>query len=452
MTALPSTHPDRSIAIMGLGYVGLTLATVLVEVGYDVYGIEINPAVLAKLRSGAPHFSEAGLAVRVKHAIETGRLKLFATIPTECAATVFIITVGTPIGPDGKSRLDMVRNVASEIATHVKDGDMIIVRSTVRLGTTRKEVGRILSTTGRSFDLAFCPERTIEGLALQELRVLPQIVSATTFDGLNRASRIFQLMTPTVVRVSSLETAELIKLVDNAQRDVHFAYSNEVARICNAVGVSATEVIGLGKIGYPRTNLASPGPVGGPCLEKDPYILAESVAEFGIEAEMTVLARTINKASLIESSEFLANTFEDLAKRTPRRIALLGIAFKGTPATDDLRGTTAKPVFEYLRKRFPLAQFIGFDAVVAADDLNSFGLSAAASPAEAFARSDIVVILNNHPLFSSMAIDSLATELNSPALIYDFWNHYQPARLNLPSHVRYVGMGSHRSASSERPG
>ena len=143
------------------------------------------------------------------------------------------------------------------------------MRSTVKIGTTRNLVHPVLEASGKRFDLAFCPERTVEGQALEELRWLPQIVGGETLDVTVRAGQLFQFLTPTVVRVSSVETAEMVKLVDNSQRDVHFAYSNEVARVCDVIGISAAEVIQAGKRGYPRTNLPMPGPVGGPCLEKD---------------------------------------------------------------------------------------------------------------------------------------------------------------------------------------
>ena len=101
-----------------------------------------------------------------------------------------------------------------------------------------------------------------------------------------RAAAVFQFLTPTVVRVSEPETAEMIKMIDNTHRDVSFAFSNEIARACDAAGVSAVDVIRAGKLGYPRTNLYMPGPVGGPCLSKDPHILSEGLRKFGVDLEI----------------------------------------------------------------------------------------------------------------------------------------------------------------------
>src|SRR4051812_4147538 len=263
------TFKDRSVCVLGLGYVGLTLGVAMADVGFDVYGVEIRDMVLDKLAEGEPHFYEPGLQQKLGRAMKAGRFKFGKHIPQEFRGSVFIITVGTPLGKDGKTRVEIVEGVSREVASHLKDGDLVIMRSTVKLGVTRQLVAPILDSAGVKYDLAFCPERTLEGHALVELRQLPQIVGGFSDSATVRASQIFQFLTPTVVRVSDLETAEMIKLIDNAQRDVAFAYANEVAQSCDAIGISAAEVIRAGKLSYPRTNLPMPGPVGGPCLEKD---------------------------------------------------------------------------------------------------------------------------------------------------------------------------------------
>lgn len=449
MAFVPENFKDRVVCIMGLGYVGLTLATVMAEVGFKVVGVEIRDDILEKLLRGEPHFHEHGLAERLKPVIQRGDLRVAKYIPNDCVASVFIITVGTPLGLNGKSRLDMVINVSEEVARHLKNDELVIMRSTVKLGTSRSVVMPILRERGVKFDLAFCPERTIEGKALTELRQLPQIIGGDTLSASVRASQIFQFLTPTVVRVNDIETAEMIKLIDNAQRDVAFAYANEVARACDVIGISATEVIQAGKLGYSRTNLPMPGLVGGPCLEKDPYILAEGLRSLGIEPEITMAARKINERQPEEIVAYL----KSITKRLPvfpekPIISLLGIAFKGQPPTDDLRGTMALPVFEALRIHFPCSTFRGFDAVVSADQIRAFGLEVCDSLLEAMAGTHLALILNNHPIFSSMDMDIevLADKLARPGLIYDFWNNFVASDLHLPHGTGYIALGSHGKA------
>ncbi len=437
-------YKDRKICVLGLGYVGLTLAVTLADVGFEVLGVEIRDDVLLALSHGKSHFHEPGLSERLQRVIKTGHFQFVKKIPSEWVGSVFIITVGTPLGDDGISRLDMVTSVTKEVADNLKEGDLVIMRSTVKLGTTRNVVTPILNKKVVNFSLAFCPERTLEGRALTELRELPQIVGGLTDEASVRASQLFQLVTPTVVRVSDIETAEMIKLVDNAQRDVAFAYANEVAGACDAVGISAVEVINAGKLGYPRTNLPLPGPVGGPCLEKDPHIMVEGLREIGFEPKITIAARHVNEQQPSRVISHIRSYFDSLDEASDEMtITLMGIAFKGQPATDDLRGTMARPIFNELVKAFPNAKFRGFDAVVPSQVIKSFGLTPVATIEDAFNKANLVLILNNHPCFSSFPMTNCADQMFRPGLIYDFWNTYNLKDVFMPKGVAYMALGSH---------
>lgn len=444
---LPNTFPDRNVCVLGLGYVGMTLAVAMADAGFQVHGVEIREDILDKLRSGRPHFHEPGLAERLHHVLQRGRFTFGRTPECEHRHSVYIITVGTPLDAGGRVRTDMIEAATRQVADCLQDGDMVILRSTVKLGVTRNVVRPILADSGKRFDIAFCPERTLEGQALIELNQLPQIIGAESMDVAARASQIFGFLTPTTVKVSTLETAELIKLVDNTYRDVTFAFSNEIARLCNAMEVSAVEVVRAGKLGYPRTNLPLPGPVGGPCLEKDPHILIEGAREAGVEMEITAAGRHVNETQPLEVADFL----ETLARSmqgfpAEPTISLMGLAFKGRPETDDLRGTMAKPVLQELRARFPRAQWRGFDAVVAPGEIRAFGLEPADSMVGAVHGANLAVILNNHPVFTSMPLTDLASRMDRPGVIYDFWNNFNSRDINLPEGTAYIALGSHGAA------
>jgi UDP-N-acetyl-D-mannosaminuronic acid dehydrogenase len=391
---------DRKICIMGLGYVGLTLAVVMAEVGFDVQGVEIRDDVVRDLARGKPHFHEPGLAGRLARVLKSGRLSVSQHIPADFDASVYVVTVGTPLDGAGKVRVDMVVNVVREIAEHLKDRDMVVMRSTVELGTTRNVVKPLLDATGQSFDLVFCPERTLEGQALREL-------------------------------------------VDNAQRDVHFGLSNEVARLADAIGVSAMEVIRAGKLGYPRTDLPVPGPVGGPCLEKDSHILASGLGGLGIAPEIIMAARRTNErqpGEVIAQLHGLCCRFDNFPDAPV--ITLAGVAFKGRPETDDLRGTMARPILAALRAAFPLGRFRGFDIAVEATTIRkTFQIEAAQSIDDAFAGSNLLIIANNHPCFERMPLSSLAEQMARPAIIFDFWNNFAAGTIDVPEGVAYTGLG-----------
>lgn len=444
MDVLPDDFPDANICVVGLGYVGLTLATVLAGVGFRVEGVEISGPVVAQLRQGRPHFYEPGLADRLERLVKARRLLISHDIPDDSRASVYIITVGTPLDKAGSVRLDMISRSAADIARRLKAGDLVIMRSTVRLGTTRDVVMPILKQAGVPFDIAFCPERTVEGQALAELRWLPQVVGATTMAARVRAARLFNFLTPTVVQMPSIEVAEMIKLIDNTYRDVSFAFANEVAGMCEAAGINVSDVINGGKLGYPRTNLPMPGPVGGPCLEKDPHILADSVRAHGFEPRMVATARQLNEE---QPDAVIARLkqFTDARGGLPERpvIALLGLAFKGRPPTDDLRGTMARPILAALRRHYPDADFRGFDAMVTAGTMREqFAIEPMADLAGALTGAHLAVIANNHPCFPAMPVEKLAAAMARPGLIYDFWNNFDARHLILPQDVRYAGLGS----------
>jgi nucleotide sugar dehydrogenase len=440
---LDNDYRDRHVCIVGLGYVGLTLAIAMADAGFRITGTEVRADVVDSLRRGRAPFFEPGMEQRLVRNLREGRLQVFDRIPEGCDARVFILTVGTPLGDDRRVRLDMIRRAACEVRDRFSAGALVITRSTVKVGTTRNCVAPVLDAAGIEYDLAFCPERTVEGQALEELPVLPQIVGGLTPRACLRASQLFQNLTATVVRVRDVETAEMIKLVDNAQRDVLFAYSNEIARLCDGMGISAAEVIASGKLGYPRHYLFKPGPVGGPCLSKDSHILVESGEAFGIEAEITRAARLLNERQPVESAEWMAKTAAVLGIPATATITVCGLAFKGRPQTDDLRGTPALPLIAELTRLFPGARLRGYDAAVPVDAVAATGVEACATLEDAFAGSHLVVIQNNHPQFAAMDLAGMAKSMAKPALVYDFWNNFRTQDLRLPEGVRYAALGSH---------
>lgn len=443
MPQVVENYSDRTVCIVGLGYVGLTLAVVMADCGFRVIGVEIREEVVQMLREGRAHFHEPGINLRLNRMVQANRIELTTHIPEDCPASVYVITVGTPLNGDGRCRLDMIERVSSEIADRMTDGALVILRSTVKLGTTRDVVGAALARSGKRFDLAFCPERTVEGRALAELRSLPQIVSGSTPQACVRAAAVFSYLTPTVVQVTDLETAEMIKLISNSYRDVSFSFANEVARLCDASGISALEVINAGKFSYPRTDLPLPGPVGGPCLEKDPHILAESVSRFGVVPELISTGRRINERQPGEVAQSL-KAFTATLPGFPDApvIALMGLAFKGRPETDDIRGSMAFHILAALREVFPNARFRSFDKVVSqSEQARAFATEPFPDIDSVLEGADLAIIANNHPCFESMPIAELSAIMARPAVIYDFWNHYNRRDIILPDGVFYGALG-----------
>ncbi|PBA31079.1 nucleotide sugar dehydrogenase [Mycobacterium intracellulare] len=418
------SHHD--IGVIGLGYVGLTLATVLAEAGYKVIGVEKRHEVVDLTNDGVPHFSETGLQDALSRVVRSGALVATERLSPEAFCDTYIITVGTPLSSEGIVRTDMIEAASREVCANMHDGALVILRSTVKVGTTREVVSPILAASGRRFDIAMCPERTLEGEALQELRELPQIVGADDAAVSDRAAAVFRRLTNSIVQVSSPEAAEIIKLVDNTYRDVHFAFANEVARLCDAFDVNAHEVISSGKLGYKRTNVPLPGLVGGPCLEKDPHILLQSARSRGIELEMSAAGRLVNERQPAETVRFIG---EEIARRnlaSPLIICVLGMAFKGVPATDDLRGSMSVKVLDELKKAHPDAEIRLFDPVIPPDRLaETFSDERTfARVGDAVSGASVVVIANNHPALSRISPRTISEFIVPDGFVFDYWNHF----------------------------
>lgn len=435
-------HHD--VGVIGLGYVGLTFATALADLDMDVLGVEKRAEVVDMTNAGKPHFAETGLESVMSHVVHrTGKLRAATEFALTDSCDIYVITVGTPLDAHGRTNMEFIRTATRQVAENMRDGALVILRSTVAVGTARNVVAPVLAESGKSFQIAMCPERTLEGRAMQELRQLPQIVGADDKEARERAAHFFYKLTPTCVQVSKLETAELVKLVDNTYRDVQFGFSNEVARICDAYGVNALEVINGGKLGYPRTNVALPGLVGGPCLEKDPHILAQSLERIGITLDITPAARNVNERQPDETVAFLAG---EVRKRVGGRapvISLMGIAFKGIPATDDLRGAMSLKVLAALHNYLPEAQIRLYDPVCSLDQLAGIGggTTVVETRAEALDGADCVIIANNHPALGETPPAEMLEHIAANGVIYDYWNHFSNHR---PHEIgdRYYAVGN----------
>tara|TARA_Y100000022_G_C13242047_1_gene372893 strand:+ start:464 stop:1813 length:1350 start_codon:yes stop_codon:yes gene_type:complete len=432
---------DQEVAIIGFGYVGLTLGVALANSGLKVTGLEINSEIVESTNKGIPHFKERGLDVVLRRVVDDGMLLATENSKDLSKSTVFFITVGTPLNSEGEINLESIKNASHQVAKIMPDDSLVIYRSTMQVGTARDIVKPILESYGKSFRLAVCPERTLEGKALEELRFLPQIIGGFDDIAKERATKIFDNITEKTISVSSPETAEVIKLVDNTYRDVQFAFGNEVASFCNDIdGVNAGEVVRLGKMGYERTNVASPGLVGGPCLSKDPHILFKSASSHGISMNLTKAARDINESMPKIAAEFIANKLNSLS--TPK-ITIAGFAFKGTPETDDLRGSMSIDVMNALEIQIPKCSFRIFDPIVELKVLQNFSKKVYSNFDESISDSDAIIICNNHEFFSSNDLRAMLSTNDRIKLVYDFWNNFDYLDLYQKKELNYVTFGSH---------
>jgi nucleotide sugar dehydrogenase len=422
---------QASVCVIGLGFVGLTLATKLSET-HRVFGLDNNESIVASVSRGIPHFHEGGLTESLHQGVKSGQLSAhtdWADIPL---VDVYVITVGTPVS-FGEVNLVVLEKVVSELSSRVRPKDLVIVRSTVKVGSTREAFSKAFTSSEAIPLVAMCPERTIEGSALRELVELPQIVSGINEESLSAASTFFQSFGCQVVPVSSIEAAEFAKLMNNTYRDVQFGFANEMAIASQALGLDIREIIRAANKDYARSNVAMPGTTGGPCLEKDPWILVESAARVGAKASITQLSRELHEAlpalavNRIHNEIEATNTF---AVSEIFDVSILGLAFKGQPATDDIRGSLAKKLVEKVRNTFPNARVLGVDKEVSNEDALSLGIDQLVSTSTALDSSKVAIIHNNHKTLQEEIRKNLELPRRAALLVFDFWGVVEKGRIN----------------------
>jgi UDP-N-acetyl-D-mannosaminuronic acid dehydrogenase len=339
----------RTIGVIGMGYVGLTLTAALANKGHTVHGVDVQPAVIDALNHGRPHIFEPGVAQAFGEHVGTS-VFVDTALPRD-TVDVAVICVSTPVDMQTlKPNLTNLATAARQVAEWCGPETLVVVRSTVPVGTSR---GVVLPALQQAWGgqvrplLVMAPERTIQGQALRELVELPQVIGGLDEDSLAAGVAFFGELATQLVPVSTLETAELVKLSNNCHTDLIYSFGNEVALIAEQHHLDPLEVIRAANLDYPRPDLAKPGYVGGGCLSKDPYIMVSSAGArppFLVEQ-----ARKLNEYLPVH----VANRVVELIRAhrgdtQGARLAVLGWAYKGWPPTDDMRGTPIEammPVF-----------------------------------------------------------------------------------------------------------
>lgn len=339
---------SKLVVIAGCGYVGLTLGVTFASVGIDILFIENDKSKVKLLKEKKAHFYEDGINELINSTFKDKPINIVESISEASSFTCdydevyFFITLGTPFLIELQScNTSPIYSLITEISKLEIQSLYLCLRSTVSLGFT--------STIATNFpniqNICFCPERTIEGKALQELKILPQIIAASSKASFIKVSRLFDILGVESLQASSFEAAEAVKLVNNTYRDFCFAFSNVFSDICTVNNISSKEVRSLANHSYPRSELPQPGLVGGPCLEKDPYILASNL---NLESSNLILsARRFNHSFPI----FKLRDFLSISKLSNNsQILVVGLAFKSFPKTNDVRGSLSLNIINYLEQ------------------------------------------------------------------------------------------------------
>ena len=429
-----------NVCVIGLGYVGLTLSLAMADSGLKVYGVDTNQKIISSLNNKIPPFSENGLYDLLQKCVRKN-FHVYSEIP-DVDFDYYVLAVGTPINNDKSPTMDSIRNASKTVGKKLKKNQTVILRSTVPVGTTRNHVIPILEKesnlkSGVDFSLAFAPERTIEGNAISEIHTNPQIIGGVDVISIQKTTSLFHKITKTTVPVSSLEIAEMIKLIDNTYRDVHFAYSNEIALICETLKINVHECIEKANFQYTRNNIPIPSPgVGGPCLSKDTYILAFSTKSSNYTPELIMRGRWVNEFVPVYLASKILTKLDNLKKTNPK-ILVLGFAFKGFPETDDTRNSSTILFVNKLKQKFE--NIFGYDPVVSFENIKNLGIKPIIDLDNGFESADCIAIMNNHKSYSSLPIEELLEKTSNQCIFVDPWNLFP--QLSKHEKIIYTGIG-----------
>jgi len=350
--------------------------------GLRVTLFDINPVAVAQVSGGALPFEEPGAAEVLARVAGT---TLEATTDPACVAGAehVIIVVGTPVDEHLNPEPQAVPNAVAALAAHLRDGQLLVLRSTLYPGVTAM-VERLVAGMGKDVDVAFCPERIAEGKAMTELFELPQIVSARTDRAMDRSAKLFGALTTQVVPLVP-EEAELAKLFTNTWRYIRFAIANQLFMIANDYGLDFERIRAAMAFDYPRAaDLPGAGFAAGPCLLKDTMQLAAFNAN---NFTLGHAAMMVNEGLPLYLVHRLEQRF-DLATMT---VGILGMGFKA--GSDDSRDSLSYKLKRILK--FKAAGVLTTDAHVTTD-ANLVPLD------EVLARADLLVIGTPHPAYAGL--------------------------------------------------
>jgi len=424
---------SKKILVIGGGFVGLTLSAKLIKAkNTTVTVLEVDTDRLTSLSSGNFYVNEPGLHSILHKAIAKKTLSFTGSVLSSDYDAVFIC-IGTPLSIISENLSGDIFGLVNLVSSCMRKNGMVFLRSTVEIGTTEKFAARVQKTGRADISTYFLPERTAEGVALIELDTLPQIIGASSNSKIELVNEFLLEIGFTIVKCSNAESAEFVKLISNAWRDTIFGVSNEIALMAETIGLDAAEIIYVANYKYPRANIPSAGPVGGPCLYKDSHILLNSFSQEFREKSIIYSARALNEEVELNIYELLLQHLE-----IGSEVLFIGAAFKGSPKTNDIRnGLTSNLIRRIQRDEKQINVRIWDPTLEPADllDLAQFKINLLSD----FSPKIVVIGNNSQEIISESVIDFL-NKLSSKTLIIDPWRMYLNSKKSFAK-VYHLGIG-----------
>lgn len=407
------------IAVVGLGRVGLPTAVMFADARYHVMGVDADKEKINIISSLKYHIKEPGLNGLIERVVKNGRLKVTAnTIQAVKQADIAIVCVQTPVTEDKKPDLTYLQIACEAVAKGLSKGKLVVVESSVPPRTMTNIVARTLEeesklTCGEDFWLVYCPETIASGRALKEFVENPRVVGGYNPESAQIATELYGMIAKGKIAITDCMSAEVAKLAGNTFRDVNIAFVNELALICEQIGVDVMEVVRLVSM-HPRAkNVHRPGcGVGGPCLTKDSYLLLRSVKEKEFESKVIQSSRETNDQMPDHAVKLVIRALKKANKDIRNsKIAVFGSAYKGE--VDD---TTASPAEKIICK---LMNSGGEVVVYDPYSEETFGAKKARDAMEAIEKADCVVITTNHKMFGELELEKIKMLMREKPIIVD---------------------------------
>ena len=345
---------DRRVVVIGLGYVGLPLAIAFAEAGLEVEGVDASPSRIAELFARKSPIDDVS-DERLSAALD-GNLRVVAPVDAAMSeADAIFVCVPTPITATKDPDLTPVLSAAELICGHIRKGQLIILQSTTFPGTTTGPFAEVVERSGLragvDFDLAFAPERVNPGDPASASKGVPRLVGATTPEATTRAAALLRNINDEVVELSSPDAAELAKLLENVFRNINIAFVNQLALLCERMGLDVWEVINAAATKPFGFMKFTPGPgVGGHCIPVDPYYLSWRAREFDFSDRFIEAAGDINFAMPRHVVDLVAEALNDRERSLKNaKVGVLGVAFK--PNVQDARNSPAAEVLAGIAAR-----------------------------------------------------------------------------------------------------
>lgn len=406
------------ICMIGLGYIGLPTAIVAVDHGCAVVGVDVDQARVDKINAGDPVIHEPEIYEKLHVALGTGRLHATTRIQ---AADFFIVAVPTPFKENKIADLSYVYSAGESIARVLARGNVVILESTIPVGTTQAFAQFLQDKTGliagQDFYVAHCPERVLPGNIFNELIHNDRIIGGINQESVHAAKKLYTYFVQGTLYLTNAATAEMVKLVENSSRDVQIAFANQVASMAYSVGLNPFEVIELANK-HPRVDILKPGcGVGGHCIAVDPWFLVET---FPAQTTLLHAARLVNDNKPLEVIQCTRNAVEEWKKTHENicKVAVFGLTYKAD--VDDLRESPAMLIAQSLKAWTDIHLLVIEPHVHQSKMAALFG-EHAVSVSTAVEQADIVLFLVGHTRFKAIHKKQLygKTVLDFCGLLYE---------------------------------